>query len=220
MNLSARLGRGREKAKAPEGTLGDAAGVRTGVSEKAGMVTVDLDSFTPESHKELREETIRRSGFPLFKGSVTHGYSKSFTGGTDTCPRCQAPTRQESANFIYATDTAPRAMLAPAGFFCTACPTAIVDEPMVAACMKAGYRFRRVVGIDYFGEKNPDYFGTWNGEKPLYVLDEDGQIMDMTVDSDLCVPSISSLRPAPVSRRKAKAKRKQAAKARRRNRRK
>jgi hypothetical protein len=52
------------------------------------------------------------------------------------------------AHFIYATDIAPRVMFAPAGYFCTACPTVVVDEHLIATGMKAGYRFRAVVGVD------------------------------------------------------------------------
>jgi len=187
-----------------------------------GMVTVDLDSVSPGAHAELTEEIVRRSGFPLFEGSVTHAYSKAFAGNTGTCPRCGSPTQQQSANFIYATDTACRAMLVPAGFFCQACPTVIVDERMISTGMKTGYRFRRVVGVDHFGKNGPDYFGTWNGEKPLYILDDNEQIMDMVVESEMRKPGS---RPRAQARlrdvaKKAKAKRKQADKARRRNRKK
>lgn len=192
----------------------DAPGMR--LQEREGMVTVDLDSFSPESHAELTEEIVRRSRYPLFKGSVTHAYSTAFTGNTGTCPRCGSPTQQHTANFIYATDMGCRAILAPAGHFCQACPTVIVDDQLISTGMKTGYHYRRVVGVDYFGQKKPDYFGTWNGEKPIYILDENEQITDMVVGSE---GRKSSPRAQPHPRNAAKkAKRKQADKARRRNR--
>lgn len=207
-NLSDRLDNESHGDAAPGGRL----------QRREGMVTVDLDSFSPESHAKLTEEIVRRSELPLFEGSVTHGYSKTFAGNMETCPRCGSPTQRQIANFIYATDIACRAMLVPAGFFCQACPTVIVDEQMISAGMKAGYRFRRVVGVDHFGKKDPDYFGTWNGEKPTYIFDENEQIMDMVVESEMHAPGPHAQPRSHDAAKKAKAKRKQAAKARRRNR--
>ena len=218
MNLFRRFRRGKDVAKAKQ-ELSDAEqepNVR--LQRKEGMVTIDLDSFSAESHAELTEEIVRRSGFLPFEGSIEHGYSKGFVKETGECPRCQSPTHQYTANFIYATDIACRAMLVPAGFFCQACPTVIVDERMVSTGMKSGYRFRRVVGVDYLGKKDPDYFGTWNGEKPTYILDENEQIMDMVLQSDIRKPSSGSRYQSRGAAKKANCK--QAAKARRRNRKK
>ena len=39
-------------------------------------------------------------------------------------------------------------MFAPAGYFCSACPTVIVGESLIATGLKEGYRFRAVVGVD------------------------------------------------------------------------
>ncbi len=220
MSLFSRFRKGNksEKQHDSESHADVAPGIR--LQRREGMVTVDLDSFSPESHAELAGEIVRRSDHPLFDGSVTHGYSKSFSGNTGKCPRCGSPTQQHTANFIYTTDIACRAMLVPAGFFCQACPTVIVDERMISTGMKAGYRFRRVVGVDHLGKKDPDYFGTWNGEKPTYILDENEQIMDMVVESEIRKPvSRAQARPRDAAQ-KAKAKRKQAEKARRRNRKK
>ncbi len=190
-------------------------GTRTAVYGDKGLVTVDLDSFGPEAQPKLWEEIIRRSGVPLFKGMIEHGYSKRTAGSTDQCPRCGAGTRQHTANFIYATNIATRAMLAPAGYFCTACPTVIVDEDFIAAGMKQGYRFRCVVGIDYGGKKAPDYFRTWNGKRPTYILDENQQIMDLATDDQfrLQTPPIHSR-----DRNKEKRRRRMAKQSRKRNR--
>lgn len=116
-------------------------------------------------------------------------------------------------------------MLAPAGYFCPACPTVIIDEEMISTGMKGGRRFRRVVGIDYGNEKRMDLFRTWNGEKPTYLLGEDEQIMDMATDSELPAsdPRAARSRVLPAGgaekrKRKRKRKRKQARHARRTNR--
>ena len=85
------------------------------------------------------------------------------------------------AHFIYATDIAPRVMFAPAGHFCTACPTVIVDEKLIASGVKDGDRFRAVVGVDYVGKKPPDCFQTWNGHPLAYILDENEQVMDVVI---------------------------------------
>lgn len=58
------------------------------------------------------------------------------------------------AHFIYVTKTVTRVMLAPAGYFCTACPTVIIDEDVIASGVTEGHPFRTVVGIDYAGRSS------------------------------------------------------------------
>ena len=76
-------------------------------------------------------------------------------------------------------------------------------------------RFRCVVGIDRGENTPPDLFRTWNGEEPVYVLDEDEQIMDLVTKAQLHSnePEIR-----PWDRNKEKRLRKMARQARRRNR--
>lgn len=68
----------------------------------------------------------------------------------------------------------------------------IVDENLIAMGMKEGHRFRAVVGVDYAGEKPPDFFKTWNGHESVYILDEDGRIMDLVTDNQLHSPSAAA----------------------------
>ena len=181
-------------------------------------VTVDLDSFSPESQQGLREEIARRSPVPMFDGTMEHSYTKAWAGHTDRCPRCGAATVRKTANFVYATDTAPRAMLAPAGYFCGACPTVIIDEDFIAGAVKPGVTFRRVVAIDDDNGKRLDIFKTWNGKKPVYVLDENEQFAGLeTIDPTPRLPAPPTSRSR--DRKKEKRKKKLAEKARRRNRR-
>jgi hypothetical protein len=198
---------------------GDNSVARTKTPEGQGLVSVDLDSFGPQSREGFQRMAADMSHCPIFDGTIEHAYTKDSVGAADKCPRCGSPTERKVANFVYATDSATRAMWAPAGLFCTACPTVIIDEGIIAAGVKHGFRFRRVVGIDYGGKKRMDVFRTWNGKKPVYVLDENEQFSDLVTHDDLRPASaMSSFRPRDVS--KEKRKRKLADKARRRNRRK
>jgi hypothetical protein len=64
-------------------------------------------------------------------------------------------------------------MIAPAGYFCTVCPTVIIDEEMLRAGMTGGFHFQGVLGVDYERKRPPDVFRTWNGQPVVYVLDDD-----------------------------------------------
>ncbi len=134
---------------------------------------IDMDSFSAQSREKLYQELAEQNERPIFEGEVRHGYAKASAGGTATCPRCGAPTRQYCAHFIYATDSATRVMMAPAGFFCSRCPTVIIDEEIIVAGVKSGFKYQGVIGIDFLGKKEPALFETWNGRKPIYIFDED-----------------------------------------------
>lgn len=197
---------------------GSVPGIRTEVSGDTATVTVDLDEFGSESRPLLLEELAHSSGLPIFEGTVEHGYAMRSVGSRLRCPRCSAATRQQMAHFIYATDIAPRVMFAPAGTFCTACPTVVIDEDLIAGGMKDGYRFRAVVGVDYAGEKQPDFFKTWNGRESIYVLDEHGRVMDLTTDDQLNVDSRAARSVARRDAATRKRRRKMARRSRKRNR--
>jgi hypothetical protein len=216
MMTISRYAEGRAKPQDDIDSGEDVPGIRTDVFRQKGLLTVDLDSFGAGAQKELVDEITKLNRLPLFEGKVEHGFSKQAAGSTDRCPCCGAATRQCTASFVYATNIAPRAMLAPAGYFCTSCPTVIIDEEMLAKGMKQGYRFRSVVGIDH-DEKRFDLFTTWNGKKTICFLDENQQIMDMATEDELPTQS-----PPTWSRDrgKEKRKRKMERKARKRNRRK
>jgi len=195
------------------------AGIRTEVQGNAALVTVDLDEFDPEARPLLLEEMAQGSGLPVFDGTVSHGYSMQSVGSDARCPRCHAATRRHMAHFIYATDVAPRVMFAPAGHFCTACPTVIVDEELIASGVKEGYRFRAVVGVDYVGRKPPDCFQTWNGHSLTYILDENERVMDVVTADRLHVERPTGLPFVHGNPAARKRHRKTARQARKRNRR-
>ena len=177
LKLLRRLFRGREADAAPDSEV-DPRVVIKADSERC-TATVDIDSFSPEAQPALYEAIAQQQGLPVFEGEVRHGYSKTTLRNPSVCPRCGAPTRQYSAHFIYATDKGMRVMMAPAGLFCSRCPTVVVDEDLIAAGVKSGFQYQGVVGIDFLGKKEPAAFETWNGRKPIYVFDEDEQCHGM-----------------------------------------
>jgi hypothetical protein len=139
----------------------------------SGVVKVNTEDWDSESIAALRVTASTVSHLPFFEQHVEHAYALSVVARADQCPRCRAATRQHYAHFIYATTVAPRVMLAPAGYFCPACPTVIVDEEMVRAGITRGFHFRGVLGINHEGKCAPDLFRTWNGRETVYVLDEE-----------------------------------------------
>ncbi|MPZ19450.1 MAG: hypothetical protein GEV06_16260 [Luteitalea sp.] len=194
-------------------------GIRIKASGDNALVTVDLDEIGPEAQPLIMEEMAQQEGLAIFRGSVEHGYAMRAVASHLQCPRCKAQTRQQMANFIYATNIAPRAMFAPAGYFCTACPTVIVDENLIAVGLKEGYRFRAVVGIDYGRERDPDLFRTWNGHEPMYILDEEGRVMDLVTGDQRHSTERAHRRHAGRDSTTGKRRRRMAQQSRRRNRR-
>jgi hypothetical protein len=126
-----------------------------------------------QSKEQGLSSTISQvTGISFYKGHVEHGYSVDNVPTAQECPRCHAPTQQYYANWIYATQIAPRVMFAPAGRFCTKCPTVIVDENVIQAGIKRKFRFQGILGLEYEGKKEPDLFRTWNAQEAVYIFDE------------------------------------------------
>lgn len=63
-------------------------------------------------------------------------------------------------------------MFAPAGYFWTACPSVIIDEGIIRQGISAQFTYPGVLGLDHEGEQRPDILQTWNGEKTVYIFDE------------------------------------------------
>lgn len=193
------------------------------IKRKGGLVQIDADLMPEHMMDVTLRYVAEKNGVSLFEGEVDHGYPLVGIKDPLLCPTCGGKTAQQTAEFIYTTSTGTRAMYVPAGWFCTSCPTVVVDERMVAKGMVVSKsRFRRVIGVVNAETKDPMYFSTWRGEKPVYFLDENEQIEDMLIESEL--KTQERLRPhaPPASARadlqKKKDKRKQARKARKRNR--
>ena len=148
-------------------------------AEKSGNVVsiVKEGEANAQESIPMMETFSEHSDIPIYKGKipVKHGYESNFTKQKDTCPRCGAKTQQMYSNFAYATNQKARLATAAAGFFCTACPTVIIDDDimrMVHGAVQYGYG--GVFTIESGYEKEPHLFQTMNGEKSLYIFDEDG----------------------------------------------
>lgn len=137
------------------------------------LVRINVEAWDPAEQHALHTVAAETAKITFYTGKVQHGYALSVVMTPERCPRCRAGTRQHYANFIYATQTAPRVLFAPAGYFCTRCPTVVIDEEMVRAGMTASFTFHGVVGIAYDDRDAPDYFLTWNGQHAVYLLNED-----------------------------------------------
>lgn len=112
------------------------------------MAKLNMDDFSDGERQSLWSMASKISNLPLYEGHVEHGYGLDFAPTSQQCPRCRAATQQHYANFIYATQMAPRVMFAPAGYFCTKCPTVIIDEDMIRSAVDKRFNFQGVLGLD------------------------------------------------------------------------
>jgi hypothetical protein len=167
------------------------------------VFNVNVDGFKENEKDELYSAAIDKSRLSLFEGHVEHAYNTGHVVQVHQCPRCQATTQQQYAHFIYATQIAPRVIFAPAGYFCTACPCVIIDEEMIqSGIMDRRCKYQGVLGLDYKGKGQPDFFRTWNGKETIYVMDENQMPVGLrTLDSG--PPHTSKL---PAGNRKCKEK--------------
>ncbi len=173
------------------------------------VVSVNEENMDETERESLRSLANELSNLTFFEGHIKHGYSLHSVSNPAQCPRCKASTQQQYANFIYATNVAPRVMLAPAGYFCTKCPTVIVDEDLIQAGIRGKFKYQGVLGLDYEGSKVPDPFQTWNGSKPVYIFDEEEVAMDLaTLPPSAQQYSISKRQKMESRKRMAKESRK------------
>ncbi len=199
-------------------------------SGNAGAVFRTNADFTKEQNLAMLESFSNVSQVPLFKGVIEHAYESAFTGYKDKCPRCSAATELRMSNFVYACQHKERVMTAPAGHFCTACPTVIIDDEFMEANMDASQdiEYGGVVMIDSVYDK-PSLFKTLNGEKSTYIADQDQNLKGIAqsvhkLDAHDTYDTLHSVNPTKaIAAKKKKAKNKsrnKAAKQSRRNNRK
>ena len=176
----------RADPKADGTYVNDASGVSVYPTDDGrGIATVSTDGFTKAESHAIHAAALQRSHMTAHEGPVRHAYSAWEVSRTDQCPRCQAETRQQYAHFIYATQRGARVLFAPAGHFCTQCPSAIVDEAMIrAGIADKRYTYRGVLGLDDGSGHKPHVFETWNGRKVVVFLDEDGRVVDVATEVD------------------------------------
>ena len=159
------------------------------------IVSHNVDRLSEDERADFVKAASELSEVPLFDGHVEYGYSLDHVADETRCPRCGGAAALRYANFIYMSQKAMRVMYAPAGFFCTQCPTVSVDEGLIrVGVADKQHQYKRVVGIDYGGKKDADYFRKWNGKDVVYVFDEDRNLLDITTapehgDVSMAMPS-------------------------------
>ncbi len=157
--------------------------MRSEIKGNSASFKLNLDKMDRDEQEGFLETVVGKTNFDLFEGHVKHGYDLKHVADKDTCPKCKALTKQMYANFVYATNVAPRVMFAPAGYFCQECPTVIVDQKMLRGGISRGFTFKGVLGIDRERGGDFDGFGTWNGKKAVYLVDEiEGTLSLTTID--------------------------------------
>ena len=181
---------------------------------KETLKTVNIEALTDDEKRELYTTVSETSQLELYAGHVEHGYAADAVPTLASCPRCHALTRQQYANFIYATQIAPRVMFAPAGHFCTACPTVVIDDELIRPGVSQRFTYQGVVGLDYEGEQPPDFFTTWNGEPTVSLFDEHANPVGLTTTARLQSQGVTQ------TKRQSDRRRQMAKASRRRNRRK
>lgn len=154
-------------------------------TQEPGVYTINRDELTATASAQLPRALAAHADIPMFEGTVKHVYDLAFVGAAERCPRCGAPTHQHYANWVYATDSTPRAMTAPAGYFCTQCPTVIVDQAMLAQGASRGYTYVQVIGLTRDDNQGFEGFTTWNGQKPIYLFDEHGNPSGLATPDEL-----------------------------------
>lgn len=152
-------------------------------NEKSNIVTFAQNRKVTNAEVRAEMEVFSEvSDLGIFKGNIDHAYESDFTGYTDHCPKCDAPTKQMYSGFVYATQTKARVMSAPAGHFCTKCPTVIIDDEMIREAIPPGFKYGGTCALE--GNQNePNLFSTFNGKKSTYVLDENQQGMEGIIGS-------------------------------------
>lgn len=181
------------------------------MNREGDVVNLNYDALDDKDQEEFRNVLIEEMDFPRYDGEVGHAYELTSVKDPKTCPRCQSETQQCYANFIYATQVAPRVMFGPAGFFCLKCPTVVIDHEMIQQGVDKKFQFKGVVGIDYDTTQEPDFFQTWNGKQATYIFDEDENLIGLST-------SLSRSHAHRNKKRKNQKRRKLAKQSRRKNR--
>ncbi|MBI2421634.1 MAG: hypothetical protein HYV27_02310 [Candidatus Hydrogenedentes bacterium] len=181
---------------------------------------VNLDELDEESQEEILALAVKAADIPRFTGQVEHGYDARFTRGVDRCPKCGEATKRYYANLIYATQFGPRIMFAPAGYFCTACPTVVIDQKLIEWGVSEGFQYWGILGIEQDDGRGTLLFQTWNGEEAAYEFDEPELSTGMNPLYPVRRDPRTTQAPSKIKKQKAKSRKKAARSARKANRKK
>ena len=205
------------KAPAPpvkQSTLSEDLELRTSSIGERTVVNANLETLSKAEQREFQEVSLKNGDFTMYEGHIKHAYDSGFVSDLECCPKCHAATRQMYSNFVYATQKELRVMWAPAGYFCTKCPTMIVDQNIVRNGVSRRFKFRGVLGLSHPKTDDFEPYSTWNGQKAVYVMDEDGGNVELTTADMLPEDAILYHPPQSLSdkQRERKRRRKKLAK--------
>ena len=150
------------------------------MDREGDILNMNYDNLNEEEREDFQEAIAEKVDVSSYEGEVKHAYALKYVKDPNACPRCQSEVQRHYANFIYATQIAPRVMFAPAGFFCIECPTVIIDHEMIKTGIDKKFKFQGVVGIEYATRKQTDLFETWNGKKTVYIFDENHKVLGLS----------------------------------------
>ncbi|MGH9766861.1 MAG: hypothetical protein ACREAB_05435 [Blastocatellia bacterium] len=184
------------------------------------VIKTNLDGLSEEEQKNALYAITQHSDIPTHSGDVEHGYSLARVSNPAKCPRCAAPTELRYADFIYATQKGSRIMMAPAGHFCTRCPTVIVDEDLLRQGVSRNFVYRSVIGIECEDKKKGGPFKTWNGKETVVFFDEVEDTMELLTKDMLALPPGRASTPSKQKGQRAARRREIARQSRKQNRRK
>lgn len=132
---------------------------------------VDLSTVDTEQKKLALDELSQRSGLKIYasKKRLDYAYTEDYLGQTETCPRCNSATETQYAEFLYATKSLPKSIVAAAGHFCPTCSTVILSEDAVEKALPSEESFQGVIGIKSTPE--PITFRAFNDKETHYLRD-------------------------------------------------
>lgn len=151
--------------------------------EGKDIALIDVNELSEDHQAALKQVTQEISKLPYFNGKVEHGYELDYIEDPAFCPRCDSKTAQQYATFIYCTQIVPRLMLAPAGYFCTKCPTVIIDEDMIISGINEKFEYRGILGLDYNGKQPASILKTWNDKKLVIICDAHNTPIGVSTDT-------------------------------------
>jgi hypothetical protein len=125
-------------------------------------------------------------------GEILHVYRSSKGFGMKNCPLCKQSISRFYVGVIYAiAEQATRQHIGPCASICSQCKAAVIDEDLPrrsAAQQKNTY----LLPLSFFPPRkgapkinNLTFFSTYEGQKPTFLLDENGYIQDVMYSDQL-----------------------------------
>lgn len=155
---------------------------RDAAPEQSDTIPTSISEVEKEAQVQEMDDLNKDLDLPTYTGKITHAFDSDSdkVKKISLCPRCKAETRQQYADCIFATADGPEELFLPAGYFCTACATVIIDQTIIRDAIDESIPYRCVIGVGFDSESGkPGLFKTWNGKETLYIVDKQNQITGM-----------------------------------------